>query len=62
LTDRAAAGRAAAPAPETKPLAGLFFHRCDLVEKQANSEPSRRRNNEVAGEEHRQQKSPSWFT
>ena len=42
-------------------LAGVFFRSKGLFQKQADKEPSRRRNNDIADEPHQQQKSPSWF-
>jgi hypothetical protein len=42
-------------------LAGVFFRSKGLFHKQADKEPSQRRNNDIPGEPHQQQKSPSWF-
>jgi membrane protein implicated in regulation of membrane protease activity len=42
-------------------LAGAFHRSKGLFQKQADKEPSRRRNNNIAGEPHQQQKSPSSF-
>jgi hypothetical protein len=43
-------------------LAGVFRRPSGLFQNQANKEPSRRRNNDVAGKPHQQQKAPSPFT
>jgi hypothetical protein len=43
-------------------LAGVFRRPSGLFQKQANKEPSQRRNNDVAGKPHQQQKAPSSFT
>jgi hypothetical protein len=43
-------------------LAGVFRRPSGLFQKQANKEPSHRRNNNVAGKPHQQQKAPSSFT
>jgi hypothetical protein len=43
-------------------LAGVFRRPSGLFQKQANKVPSRRRNNDVAGKPHQQQKAPSSFT
>jgi hypothetical protein len=42
-------------------LAGAFCRSKGSFHKQADKEPSHRRNNSIAGEPHQQQKSPSWF-
>jgi hypothetical protein len=49
---------------QTAYLAGGFFaHRRSegLFEKQADKEPGQRRDTDIAGERHQQQKTPSWF-
>ena len=43
-------------------LAGVFRRSSGLFQKQADEEPSQRRNNDVAGKPHQQQKAPSSFT
>jgi hypothetical protein len=42
-------------------LAGVFCRSKGLFQKQADKEPSQRRHDDIAGEPHQQQKSPSWF-
>src|SRR5882757_252081 len=43
-------------------LAGVFCRSKGLFQKQADKKPSQRRNSDIAGEPHQQQKSPSLRT
>jgi hypothetical protein len=42
-------------------LVGAFRRSKGLFQKQADKDPSQRRNNNIAGEPRQQQKFPSWF-